>query len=173
MRIGPDFVVAISQRKRVCRWKVCIKISWFVLTWARALSCHLRSVMRNEDMLRFRLYCKNFTWIFFRTCGTKIVIKSQHQRKIRSGLRHLIPKTCKMISKRTNHHRPMVLAHCARIYPGLRVSWYVMYFPAFKLYISTLFRCRTLDIQKILICGIRSHCVVTLSINSIDNFVKK
>ncbi len=94
---------------------------------------HLRSVTRmkimlsNEDTLRFRQRCENFAWNFFRTCDFKIVIKFQHQHKVRSGLRHLIPKACKMGSEQANLHRPMVLARCTRIYPGLRVSWYILY----------------------------------------------
>ncbi len=45
--------------------------------WAR-----MKIMLNNEDTLRFRL-CENFAWNFFRTCHTKIMIKSQHQHKIR------------------------------------------------------------------------------------------
>ncbi len=85
-------------------------------------------MLNNEDTLRFRQHCQNFAWNFFRTCDTKIVIKFQHQHEIRSGLQHSIPKTCKMMLERANLHRPTVLARCARIYPGLQVSWYILYF---------------------------------------------
>ncbi len=64
--------------------------------------------------------------IFFRTCDTKIVIKSQHQHEIRTGLRHSIPKTCKITSEQANLHWPTVLARFAHIYRGLCVSWYIL-----------------------------------------------
>ncbi len=94
---------------------------------------HLCSVMRmkimlnDEDTVRFRQHCENVTRNFFWTRDTKIVIKSQHRHEIRSGLRHSIPKTCKMTSERANLHQPTVLARCARIYPRLFVSWYRLY----------------------------------------------
>ncbi len=120
---------------------MCVKVPWFILTHGLELRlveskciAHLHSVMRmrimlnNEDTLHFRQHCENFALHFFRTCDTVIVIKSQHQHEIRLGLQHSIPKTCKMTSEQVNIRRPTVLAHCARIYPGLHISWYILYY---------------------------------------------
>ncbi len=139
MGLGSGFVGVIAQWKRVCPWKIHIKIPWFVLMYGHELHpveskciAHLRPVMRmktmlnSKDTLRFR-HRKNFAWNFFRICDIKIVIKSQHQHEIRLGLRHSIAKTCKMMSERANLQRQTVLARCAWIYPGLCVSWYILY----------------------------------------------
>ncbi len=120
MGLGPGFVGAMAQQKRVYHWKIRRKIPWFVMTYGHELCpverkciARLCSVMRMkimhkiEDVLYFR-YHENFAWNLFRICDTKIVIKSQHQHKIRSGLWHSIPKTCKMMSERANLLRPMV-----------------------------------------------------------------
>ncbi len=141
VRLGSGFVGTIAQWKRVCHWKFCLKIPWFVLTYGHELClveskcvAHFCSVMwmmimlNNEDTLHFWEHRKNFAWNFFRTCDTKIVIKSHHQHEIRSDLRHSVPKTsCKMMSERVNLHQPTVLTHCGRIYPGLCVSLYIRY----------------------------------------------
>ncbi len=140
MGLGPGFVGAITQWKRVCHWKIHVKIPWFVLTHGHELRpvesksiTHLRSVMQmkimlnNEDTLRFQQHHEKFAWNFFRTCDTEIVIKFQHQHKIRLGLRHSIPKTCIITPEWANLHQPTVLARCARIYPGLRVSRYILH----------------------------------------------
>ncbi len=88
----------------------------------------MKIMLNNEDTLRFRQHCKNFAWNFFQAYDNKIVIKSQRQHKIRSGLWHLLPNTCKLRSEWGNVHRPTVLARCARIFPGLPVIWYILYY---------------------------------------------
>ncbi len=37
-------------------------------------------------------------------------------------------ENCMMTLERANLHQLTVLARCAHIYPGLRVSWYILYF---------------------------------------------
>ncbi len=140
MGLGPCFVGAVAQWKRVCHWKIRVKIPWFVLTDGQELCsveskciANLHSVMRmkimlnNEDTLRSRQHRENFAWNFFWTCDTKIVMKFQHRHKIRLGLKHSIPKICKIAPEWANLHWPMVLARCVHIYPGLRVSLYILY----------------------------------------------
>ncbi len=150
MGLGPTFMGAIAQWKRVRHWKIHVKNPQFVLTYGHELCpveskcvAHLRLLMRikimlnNEDTLRFWQHLENFSWNFFRTCDTKIVIKSQHQHEIRSGLRHSIPKTCKIMSEWANLHRPTILAHRTHIYPGLCIAWYILYFN--NVSVTTLF----------------------------------
>ncbi len=87
----------------------------------------MKIMLNNEDTRRFRQHRENFAKSFFRTFETKIEVKSQHEHKIRSGLRHSIPKTYKIMSEQANLYQPTVLAHDARIYSGLRISWCILY----------------------------------------------